>query len=380
MDLEGKGMATPEVIAAATRAGIDPASIPGAMGTGALTGVPTITHPEKLKMLGETKTVGPTETPVVVNRQDKTVTVPPTVGAPGTAPGAPPPAAGGAGGPAAAPTPPAFGRSPESVEAGKTAAKSTVDYWLDPKEGQLPTIYAEARNFQNQVPVIAEMAKLTENAPMGFQGDNLTKARQLAVRLGLSDDKANQITDLQTLMKLAMVPAIAQARTLTTRPSQMEFLKTLEANAADPNIDPRTAQNVIKGFMTYGLNTLNEHSNLMAKAAQAGPEVASRLSSFTIPGSGGAVKPIPTEGFDGKQLSPDMPVGSTSAPEERALAQFMNIYGGSTNFQKDSSGAWYTPDILTHKTSIPPRAGTPTAAPPATSPDVQKLLDKYKKK
>jgi hypothetical protein len=310
-------LATPEVMASLIgRGNIRPESIPGALTTDPLSGGQVVGKPENLRVMPSPEKKGPTEQTYTFNKQTNQFE-----------------ATGGGGG---APEV----RTPEEMK-GKEALTS---YFVDPEKGVLPQGYEAVRDFQKLAPTIGTMLKLTETAGMGYKADWITEARQLAKRLGISDDNVGQIRDLQTLIKYAIVPATEGAKGLTSRPSQFEFIQFLKAAAADPNVDPATARNVFRSFLVNGLNEANTHEQNLARAGGV-KSVSDQVPTYSI------------KGLD--KLYEDV-----SEEVQRST-------GRPLNFRRNNAGVYHDEDVLRPDTiGAPPKVNpvVPPKAAPKTEP------------
>jgi hypothetical protein len=180
------------------------------------------------------------------------------------------------------------------------------------------------RAFQSVAPIVTTMMKLAdiEKNNLGWGAAQITEARQLAKRLGVSDDKANDISNIQTLMKYALTPAIETARSLTTRPSQMEFMKTLEASAADPKVDARAALNIFRGFLVNGLNATETHNKNLG-IAEGMPSMKANVPVYKVPEMG-----------DEDKLA------------ESVLGRLGEKGAPSFHFERDKNGVWYDKGVV----------------------------------
>jgi hypothetical protein len=241
-------------------------------------------------------------------------------------------------------TPPTTGsgeRKPEDIK----AAEAAVTHWLDPREGVLPEGFGKVRAFQFMAPVIGNMLKLTEGVTTGsVSAQWIQDARSLAAQAGLvSPETVNKIVDFQTMMKYALVPAIQTARSLTSRPSQMEFMKTLEAAAADPTIRPEAARNIFRNFLVTGLNETSGHIKNLNQAGQ-NSSVAPHVGQYAFPEYAKGV-PLTPEDI---QKNPNYP---QPTGEEKILAQIGAQTHQNLNFTKSPEGVWHDEGVTTHGTA-----------------------------
>lgn len=188
--------------------------------------------------------------------------------------------AGAAGGLAGAPTTVSEAGVPEVLKGFNETpmAKVQGDVGKDTTE-ELKKGYEAAQNFQRSAPAMVQMIELTRNADLGGAGAPLlTKARQLAVQLGVSHDDAGKIVDTQSLLKMTLPRVIESVHSVSARPSQLEFTGIQNQLAGNQEVDPRAAENVFKSYLTEGLNRLENHNQNIERAGKMGfvtPELAS---------------------------------------------------------------------------------------------------------
>lgn len=117
----------------------------------------------------------------------------------------------------------------------------------------------QGQAYVEQVPKLTTMLGLINNADLRWGGEQITKARQIATSLGLSQDVTNKIVDTQTFLKYALPQAAENARAFNSRATQLEFQKFSDAAAANQNIDPRAAKNILMQSVLDGINANMMH-------------------------------------------------------------------------------------------------------------------------
>jgi len=274
-----KQMVTPEVMGSMVgRGGIDPTSIPPAMG-----GTNMLIRPELLRKLpimesGEGGAKGEfTPTAPPGQRLQPAGTLQPPV-SPVTPAGAAP------GGGIQLPTQVTPKGTTEVVPGSAEAPNVLIQKKnAEQQVGALETGKVAAQSFMEHEPVFEQMIKLIDTAGMGAGREWIRQAQKWAVRLGVSQDDAHQIDSIETLMKYALPQAAHAARDFNARSTQIEFINFKEAMGADPNMDPRTARNIFMHGIMEGMNQLEVHNQNIKKASGTpaiGPDVA---NTYTVP-------------------------------------------------------------------------------------------------
>ena len=109
------------------------------------------------------------------------------------------------------------------------------------------------------------------NSDLRWGGEQITKARQVAVSLGLSTDASNKIVDTQTFLKLTLPQAAENARSFNSR-------------AANQNVDPRAARNIITQSLLDGVNANRQHENNIDSAATLPAVGKSQAETYRVKG------------------------------------------------------------------------------------------------
>jgi hypothetical protein len=118
---------------------------------------------------------------------------------------------------------------------------------------------AASQAFVENQPKLTAMLSLIPNADLRWGGEQITQIRQALISAGFSTDEANKVKDTQTLMKLALPQAAEAARAFNSRATQLEFQKFSDAAAANQNISPGAAKNIIMQAILDGVNANKQH-------------------------------------------------------------------------------------------------------------------------
>lgn len=133
------------------------------------------------------------------------------------------------------------------------AAKSATDEAKDWGD-KLTAGRNRAQSFAKSIPAIKDLINLTENVDAGAFAKQINDVRKALIRLGVTEDTAGKVVDLETMVKYAMPEAVAEGRGMSARITQMEFFKFLENYGVDPTADRRSLQNIFKKSLVNGLN------------------------------------------------------------------------------------------------------------------------------
>jgi hypothetical protein len=215
--------------------------------------------------------------------------------------------------------------------AGNEAQNKVVEDFIGEK-GVLPEGKAVVQQFQRMLPTLLNMVDLAKSSTMGAGAEWINQARKAAKTLGASDDEAGKITNLETLMKYALGPATQGTRALTSRPSQFEFVKNLEAAAAAPAVDARTAENVFRNMIVGGMNDTNQHGKTLKQASE-NPAIGEKAAMYAVPGM--------EDWTPGSaQIKGGMPADIPA--EAKLLQRNMDGKKWGLNFEQDpNSGVWH---------------------------------------
>jgi len=155
-----------------------------------------------------------------------------------------------------------------AIHAVETPATKSMETTTAGLNEELSAGKQKAVQFQNIAPRIVQMIELTQKGlDQGFGGTWITDARRLAVQLGVSQDDKEKISNIQTLMKFALPAAVKQTHSLSSRPSQLEFIGISKAAAADQATDPRAALNVYRAYLIDGMNDIQQHEANIDRAS-----------------------------------------------------------------------------------------------------------------
>ena len=142
----------------------------------------------------------------------------------------------------------------------------------------------KSQAFVEAIPKLSGILNLIGNSDLRWGGEQITKARQVAVSLGLSTDASNKIVDTQTFLKLTLPQAAENARSFNSRATQLEFVKFLDAAAANQNVDPRAARNIITQSLLDGVNANRQHENNIDSAATLPAVGKSQAETYRVKG------------------------------------------------------------------------------------------------